>query len=159
MVACNRWEIKLSTEKSELFLNFHLLNLTMNISIRVSAVVLACVSALPMAATANPIHVDATDRSSAISVKESKAGMKRVPLYGRVGDAAVASRVVDITKAKYINIDCGETISFTNGKDSFSWKFDVIGHRTVDIKKIAPKSFESADFLIYVDANEYEATS
>lgn len=131
----------------------------MKASVQIFAITLACATTLPFTAVANPLHFDLNDRGSAPSSRETRGGLKKLPLNGRMGDPALASRVVDVSKIKHINIACGETISFTDGKESFSWKFDVIGHGVVNINSIAPKSFAPTDFRIYVDPNEFESTS
>eukprot|EP01136_Pigoraptor_vietnamica_P036218 Opistho-1_new@102503 len=77
-------------------------------------------------------------------------------IYGAAAPASSASRVVDVATIRALNIDCGETVTFRHGDKSFSWKFDVIGHRVVDLQTIAPVGFVSQPLKIYVARNEGE---
>lgn len=77
-------------------------------------------------------------------------------VYGAVAPASQAAKVVDVNKASTLNIDCGETVNFRNGDKSFSWKFDVVGHRVVDLQAIAPAGFSSKPLKVYVARNDGE---
>ena len=77
-------------------------------------------------------------------------------IYGATTAASQTAKVVDVSKVSTLNIDCGETVTFRHGDKSFSWKFDVIGHRVVDLQTIAPVGFVSQPLKIYVARNEGE---
>jgi len=47
-------------------------------------------------------------------------------------------------------------VTFRNGEKTFSWKFDVISHRTVNLQTIAPAGFSDKALMIYVEKNELE---
>jgi hypothetical protein len=64
--------------------------------------------------------------------------------------------VVDLDSRRTINIKCGQTVLFRQGGKTFSWKFDVVGHRAVDLSKIAPAGFSDKPFKVYVVRNEGE---
>jgi hypothetical protein len=76
-----------------------------------------------------------------------------------LGVPAVAERstkVLDVATTQSTNVVCGDVVTFRNGAKTFTWKFDVISHRTVDLQKIAPAGFTSKPLLVYVERNEYE---
>ncbi|MFN3809060.1 MAG: CzcE family metal-binding protein [Roseateles asaccharophilus] len=77
-------------------------------------------------------------------------------IYGATAAASQATKVVDAGSANTLNVDCGETVTFRNGDKSFSWKFDVVGHRVVDLQTIAPAGFSSKPLKVYVARNETE---
>lgn len=77
-------------------------------------------------------------------------------VYGVPNAAQAADRVVDVQKVKRLNVHCGETVTFQNGAERFTWRFDVVGHRTVDLKKVAPAGFTAERFLVHVSPNQYE---
>ena len=56
------------------------------------------------------------------------------------------------------NIKCGDTITFRSGDKTFTWKFDVAGHRAVDLQKIAPAGFTKQPLMVYVSRNDAERT-
>jgi len=73
------------------------------------------------------------------------------------GFSSQALKTVDVSKnARYLNIVCGETVVFNNGKEQFAWKFDVIGHQVVDLASIAPAGFSNSPLKIYVAKNHLE---
>jgi hypothetical protein len=77
--------------------------------------------------------------------------------FGRAGAASQVTRVVDTTRStQYLNLVCGETVAFTNGGEQFIWKFDVMGHRPIELAKIAPAAFAGSTLKIYVANNELE---
>ncbi len=77
-------------------------------------------------------------------------------VYGAAASASQAAKVVDVASAGTLNVDCGETVTFRNGDKSFSWKFDVVGHRVVDLQAIAPAGFSSKPMKVYVARNDGE---
>ena len=77
-------------------------------------------------------------------------------VYGEVATAAEARRVVDVRSADNFAIDCGTVVTFTNGKSSFTWRFDAVHHGAVDLEKIAPKDFLIKPLRVYVWPTEYE---
>ncbi len=76
--------------------------------------------------------------------------------YGVPNNPEVATRVVDVNSTDAINIECGETVTFRNGDKSFTWRFDVVNHRAVDIQKVAPVHFSSKKLMVYVSPNDFE---
>lgn len=78
-------------------------------------------------------------------------------VFGRPAPAGEpASRVVDVTSAKYLNIRCGDSVTFVNGANRFSWRFDVATHRAVPLAKIAPSGFGTSALTVYVARNDME---
>lgn len=62
----------------------------------------------------------------------------------------------DLTKSRYINVRCGDTVTFVRGDKTFSWKFESLGHRAVPLQKIAPVGFAPDNYMVYVARNEGE---
>lgn len=77
-------------------------------------------------------------------------------VYGKPTASAPAAKVVDVATAKNLRVECGEVVTFRNGDKTFSWKFDVAGHRAVDLQAIAPTGFGSAPLTVYVGKNSLE---
>ncbi len=76
--------------------------------------------------------------------------------YGVPNNPELASRVVDVNSPDGINIECGETVTFRNGNKTFTWRFDVVNHQAVDIRKIAPAGFSNKKLMVYVSPNDFE---
>jgi hypothetical protein len=80
-------------------------------------------------------------------------------IYGSSAPASQAGKVVDLNASgQALNIECGEAVTFRNGDKSFSWKFDGVGHRVVDLQAIAPAGFSSKPLKVYVARNDGERT-
>lgn len=126
----------------------------MKIKFAILGSILIAANAVPMVASAAGINYSGqVGNISAMPSSERKA----MNTLGRVGAASQASKIVDTTKNnKYINIECGETVVFTNGTDQFVWKFDVLGHQVVPLAKIAPAAFSNSALKIYVEKNHLE---
>ncbi len=67
-----------------------------------------------------------------------------------------ARLVVDVRTTEFINIKCGDVVTFQNGSASFTWRFDVLNHGRVDARKVAPNGFMSGALMVYVRPNDYE---
>ncbi len=48
------------------------------------------------------------------------------------------------------------TLTFRSGGECFSWKFDVVGHRVVDLQAIAPVGFSGEPLKAHVAHNDAE---
>ena len=70
--------------------------------------------------------------------------------YGQPTSQASAARVVDIASSGPINIADGETVTFRSAGQQFSWTFNGLGGRAVDVVKIAPAGFPAKPFAVYV---------
>lgn len=77
-------------------------------------------------------------------------------VYGVPISGAKADKVVDVKDGGSINIDCGQVVEFRDGGKSFSWKFDSVQHRAVDLAAIAPSGFGAKGFVVHVSRNEAE---
>lgn len=123
-----------------------------------ASIVLSCAT-VSMSASANESGVLGPSESATTKSFESTSSTTRTAdrTFGRAGAESQVSRVVDTTRStQYLNLVCGETVEFTNGKEQFIWKFDVMGHRPVDLSKIAPAAFAGSTLKIYVAKNELE---
>lgn len=79
-------------------------------------------------------------------------------IYGRAVTQPQNARVVDVSAQKSLNVDCGETVTFKKGTQTFSWKFETVGHRPVDLRAIAPAGFVDSPVTVYVSRSEAERT-
>lgn len=123
-----------------------------------ASVMLSCTT-VSMSASANESGV--LGRSESINAKSfervSSTTRGADKTYGQPGAASQVSLVVDTTRnTQYLNLVCGETVAFINGGERFIWKFDVMGHRPVELSKIAPAAFAGSTLKIYVANNELE---
>ena len=99
------------------------------------------------------LALSATVASAAMNTSTLANGKS---VYGAAASASQTARVVDVSAASTLNIDCGETVTFRSGDKSFSWKFDVVGHRVVDLQAIAPAGFSSKPLKVYVARSDGE---
>ncbi|MDH1503298.1 CzcE family metal-binding protein [Comamonas terrigena] len=114
-------------------------------------------SSILFSAVAMPMLASASGSSTGGSSVSTTSSTSATKLLGRPGAASQATFVVDTTmKRPHLNIKCGETVVFTNGKDQFAWKFDVYGHRMVNLAQIAPAGFTDSEMKIYVARNDQE---
>lgn len=79
-------------------------------------------------------------------------------IYGAPADSGVEAKVLDIAGAKHVNVECGDIVTFRSGGKTFTWKFDVAGHRAVDLQKIAPTGFVKQALMVYVSRSQAERT-
>ncbi|WP_298856807.1 CzcE family metal-binding protein [uncultured Aquimonas sp.] len=70
--------------------------------------------------------------------------------YGQVAATAAMGKTVDLGSTKYLNVEYGETITFRNAGRQFSWTFNGLDRRSVDVSKIAPPGFTSKPFVVYI---------
>lgn len=77
-------------------------------------------------------------------------------VYGVAVTGAAVDKVVDVKDGGHINIDCGQVVEFRDGAKTFTWKFDTVQHRAVNLAKIAPADFAGKKFTVYVDRNDAE---
>lgn len=98
----------------------------------------------------------------AAGAAQAAAGQDRLyngkSVYGQAVAAPEKGRVVDVSAVKAVNVNCGETVTFQKGGKSFTWKFDTVDHRVVDLRAIAPAGFADGSFKVYVSRNEAERT-
>lgn len=86
------------------------------------------------------------------------AGAERsdLSLHGRATAAAPSARQVDVDQVRVVNVDCGDTVTFRKGDKTFSWKFDSLQHRAVDLRTLAPAGFADKPLMVYIARNEAE---
>ena len=77
-------------------------------------------------------------------------------VYGTAGQGMQATKVVDVNTAKTVNVNCGDLVQFTNGKQSFTWKIEVATHRSVNLQAVAPAGFTDKKLIVYVANNDSE---
>ncbi len=69
--------------------------------------------------------------------------------------ATLAPRTVDIGAARYVNAVYGETITFRSGGQQFSWTFNGLDRRAIDLARIAPAGFTAQRLMVYIGENPY----
>ena len=62
----------------------------------------------------------------------------------------------DVSQGKYLNVRCGDVVTFTQGSQRFTWKFDATSHRQIALSQIAPAGFEAGDYRVHVSRNDME---
>ena len=73
--------------------------------------------------------------------------------YGQPVAATSQALVVDVSKAKYFNVNYGDTVVFQNGGKQFAWTFNGLDRVAVKLEKIAPSDFGGGAFTVYVPVN------
>lgn len=73
--------------------------------------------------------------------------------YGTSVTSPAKGRIIDLAANKPMNVTCGEVVTFVNGAQSFTWKFDGVSHRALDVAKIAPSGFGAAKGTVYINRN------
>lgn len=72
--------------------------------------------------------------------------------YGQPAQSAMSDRVVDAAKARFINVAYGETVTFTDGGQRFTWTFNGLDSTRVALADIAPPGF-GRSLKVYVAQN------
>lgn len=74
--------------------------------------------------------------------------------YGEPALSTTATtRRVDIDTAPYLNVEWDETVTFVSGGRNFSWTFNGLDWRSVDLRKIAPPGFLDRRWRVYIGRN------
>lgn len=75
--------------------------------------------------------------------------------YGAAAPAAAAERTVELAPgAKWVNVANGETVRFTAGGKSFSWRFQTLqSEASFELSKIAPAGAGVDGVQVYVAPN------
>lgn len=74
-------------------------------------------------------------------------------MNGQPADGVTNSRTVDVATAKSVKVAYGESLGFVNAGKSFSWQFNGLDNRRVDLGHIAPSDFSAKNLNIYVGKN------
>lgn len=73
--------------------------------------------------------------------------------YGAPASETTAARVVTLGSAKHINVDYRTAVTFSSGSQRFTWMFDGLDNRAIELTKIAPPGFATQPLTIYVGPN------
>jgi hypothetical protein len=73
--------------------------------------------------------------------------------YGQPADGIANEREVDVLTTKYVNARYGETVRFVSEGKSFSWQFNGLDSRRVDLQHIAPAGFAAKPLTVYIGQN------
>lgn len=71
-------------------------------------------------------------------------------LYGQPSHQGINARVVDLGSVASVSVKYGETITFRSESQQFSWIFDGLDRRAIDIAKIAPAGFAAKPMMVDV---------
>lgn len=71
--------------------------------------------------------------------------------YGEASSETTAARVVDLGTTRAINVGFGETVTFRSGARTFTWTFNGLDQRGIDIAKIAPAGFPVQPLGIFIE--------
>lgn len=74
-------------------------------------------------------------------------------IYGQPAAQGSPVRLVDLGSTDRLNVAYGESVAFRSGEKQFSWTFDGLDRRSVDVSQIAPAGFASKPFVVYVGRN------
>jgi len=73
-------------------------------------------------------------------------------LYGSSHTGQQAERVVDVNTAHHaVGVNYGETVKFVDGSKSFTWTFNGLGGRNVELQRIAPAGFNAHGLGVSVE--------
>ena len=74
-------------------------------------------------------------------------------IYGQPAAQGAPVRVVDMASTDRLNVAYGESVTFRSGAQQFSWTFDGLDRRSVDVGQLAPAGFAGKPFVVYVGRN------
>jgi len=71
-------------------------------------------------------------------------------IYGQPATQGAPVRVVDLATTNQLNVKHGESVVFRLGAQQFSWTFNGLGERSVDVSQIAPAGFANKPFTVRI---------
>lgn len=71
-------------------------------------------------------------------------------IYGQPAAQGAPVRVVDLASTERLNVTYGESVTFRSGAQQFSWTFDGLDRRAVEVSQIAPAGFAGKPLVVYV---------
>ena len=99
---------------------------------------------------ATALLVGATVMSGVASANNPDLFKNGQSFYGQPATPTHHARVVDVASAKHVNAEYGETLTFVRADKAFSWTFNGLDNRAVDLRKIAPTGFAIESLTVYV---------
>lgn len=79
--------------------------------------------------------------------------------YGNLMPVAPSYRVIDLEQGKWATVICGETVTFVNKGQKFSFKFDSVRHSRVSIASFAPAGFDTGGKVVYIHLGQDDIRS
>lgn len=75
--------------------------------------------------------------------------------WGQPADqgAISSARVVDLGSARHVRVAYGETVKFRSEGKEFSWTFNGLDRKAVDLSRFAPAGFSSQPLTVHVAQN------
>lgn len=101
---------------------------------RLRAAALAALSVLPLAGFA----------------ASGNTFMNGQSVHGQPAAQGAPVRLVDLASTDRLKVAYGESVTFRSGAQRFSWTFDGLDRRSVDVSQIAPAGFAGKPFVVYV---------
>jgi len=101
--------------------------------------------------TAAPVALSAFPFTSFAA--NGKMFMNGQSIYGQPAAQGTPVRVVDLGSTDRLNVAYGESVAFRCGEKQFSWTFDGLDRRSVDLSQIAPAGFAGKSLVVYVSRN------
>ena len=74
-------------------------------------------------------------------------------IYGQPAAQGAPVRVVGLAYTDRLNVAYGESVTFRSGAKQFSWTFDGLDRRAVDVNQIAPAGFAGRALVVHVGRN------
>ena len=90
---------------------------------------------------------------SGIATAAPDTFMNGQSIYGQPAAQGAPVRVVGLAYTDRLNVAYGESVTFRSGAKQFSWTFDGLDHRAVDVNQIAPAGFVGKPVVVYVGRN------
>ena len=73
--------------------------------------------------------------------------------YGQPASPQAATRAVDLGSASRINVADGESVTFRNGGQLFTWTCNGLYRRAVEVTKTATAGFPTEPLVVHVGLN------
>jgi hypothetical protein len=73
--------------------------------------------------------------------------------YGQLTSPQAVTRVVDLGSASRINVADGESVTFRNGGQLFTWTCNGLYRRAVEVTKTATAGFPTEPLVVHVGLN------
>lgn len=75
--------------------------------------------------------------------------------WGQPADqnTSASARAVDLGTARHLRVAYGETIKFRSEGKEFSWTFNGLDRRAVDLARFAPAGFSGPPLMVHVAQN------
>lgn len=73
--------------------------------------------------------------------------------FGEPASQMPVTRTVELGTASHLNVSYGETVKFQSMGQQFTWTFNGLDRRAVDVTRIAPAGFPVKPLVVHVGRN------